>query len=68
MHEPEMIREFGYSMELNPNKFHDQFGGELRLVATQDYMLELFAFAPWQEYTVPATIARQVRVYWTDYE
>ncbi len=61
----QMSGEYGPSLIWGRNMFEEHFGDEVKvLVPVQDYMLDLFADSPWQEYSVPRQIAREVRSHW----
>ena len=56
----------GPSMAITPHKFHVRYGSERALVKVQDFMLDLFADNPWEEYAVRRQVARDVRNHWTE--
>ena len=61
-----MFTEFGAPIGWR-TMFEEDFGDEIHvLVPTQDFMLELFAAAPWPEFSVPRQVARDVRFRWID--
>ena len=60
-----MTTEFGPSLALGRRSFEAYFGDEVTvLIPVQDYLLELFAADPWQEYAVPSEIASLTRLRW----
>lgn len=63
----QMSGERGPSLIWGRTTFEDHFGDEVKvLVPTQDFMLNLFAERPWQEYSVPRDIARLTRSEWIE--
>lgn len=63
----QVSEEYGPSLIWGRTAFEDHFGDEVDvLVPTQDYMLALFADRPWPEYSVPRSVARDVRHRWID--
>ena len=62
-----MSGEFGPSLIWGRINFEEHFGDEVKvLVPTQDFMLAEFARVPWQEYSVPRQVARDVRTNWIE--
>lgn len=56
---------WGRSLAHGRKGFEADFGDEVEvLVATQDFMLELFDRQPWLEYAVPRQVAKRVRTFW----
>ena len=59
--------ERGPSLIWGRKTFEEHFGDEVTvLVPTQDFMLDLFAEKPWQEYATPRHVAREVRNHWIE--
>lgn len=57
--------ERGPSLVWGRKTFEAYFGDEVTvLVPVQDFMLELFADNPWQEYSVTRQVAQEVRNHW----
>lgn len=63
----QMTDDFGPSLIWGRVTFEEHFGDEIKvLVPTQDYMLELFAEAPWPEYDTPRNVVRLTRERWIE--
>lgn len=62
-----MIELVGPSLAHGRRIFEDHFGDENTvLVPLQDYVLELFAASPWQEYNMPRDTQKLIRNRWQE--
>ena len=62
-----MIGNYGPSLAHGRKPFEEFFGDEVDvLIPVQDYLLELFAADPWQEYHLPGNVARRTRTKWIE--
>lgn len=61
-----MIGQFGPSLSGGKKPFQQRFGPERLLVKVQDYLLEEYDRSPWDYYSVPHEVRRDMLLRWTD--